>query len=85
MILFCDAAKAVSRPKTIGLFLISIILFLTSCETTAMTHAQWKAEQAKKEAAEKAGVEYKSPSQIKKEVEETRKVVKDVRFEGERK
>ena len=63
------------------LVLVGLICF-TSCETTAMTHSQWKAEQAKKAASEKAGVEYKSPGKIKKEAEETREVVRGMKFQG---
>lgn len=70
--------------RSVKLLPALLCLFFTSCETTAMTHAQWKTEQANKAASEKAGVEYKTPSQIKKEAEETRQAVRDTKFDKEK-
>ncbi len=62
--------------------LILLALSLTGCQAIPMNHAQWEAEQAKRRACEKAGVEYKGPNQIKAEAIETRKAVGGVTFEG---
>jgi hypothetical protein len=70
--------------RPVKLLPLWLCLLFASCETTAMTHAQWKREQANKAASEQAGVEYKSPTQIKKEAEATREAVRDTRFEKEK-
>ena len=57
-----------------------LLLLLSACNAVPMTHGQWLAEQKKRQEYEKAGVEYKSRSQIKAEAVETRKAVDDVKF-----
>lgn len=66
-----------------------VTLFLTAllaaCSTDAMTHAQWKQEQDNRLNAQKAGQPYKSPSEVRAEVDDMRKAVKDTKFDPEAK
>jgi hypothetical protein len=62
------------------LVVVSACFCMGGCITDQMSYSQWQAEQKKRSEMEKAGIEYKSPAQIKKEVEEMRKAVQNVRF-----
>ena len=45
-----------------------------------MTYEEWKQEQAKMKEMKKAGIEYKSPAQIRAEAEEVRKAADEAAF-----
>jgi hypothetical protein len=62
--------------------LVLLLLALSACNAIPMSYAEWQAEQARKRACEAAGIEYKSPRQIREEAIETRKAVGDVNFTG---
>lgn len=64
--------------------LVLLTFALSACHAVPMDYAEWQAEQAKKLACEKAGIQYKSPRQIREEAMETRKEVGDVNFNGAR-
>ncbi len=53
---------------------------LGGCQATPMTYAQWKKEQDDKLAFKKAGLEYKSPAQLKAEATEMKKTGEETSF-----
>jgi hypothetical protein len=71
------ASQMKARLLVPAVLLVSI---LAGCDSTPMTYEQYKKEQADKLAFKRAGQEYKSPSQLKKEAAEMNKTGDETTF-----
>ncbi|MBL9215165.1 MAG: hypothetical protein JNG83_06790 [Opitutaceae bacterium] len=73
---------ALSTPRGILATFAFVVLagFLAGCVSDPMTYEQWKKEQEKKRQATEAGVEYKSPAQIRAEAKSMKEETGDTTF-----
>ena len=81
----CGGLPEVNRARLAGLLVLLVLPFLAGCNATPMTYEGWKEEQAKKVEMEKAGLKYKSPSQIRAEAEEMQKAADEAKFKQDNK
>jgi len=68
----------------VPLYSLMLATLLAGCTTEGMTYAQWQHEQENRRKSEAAGQPYKSPSQLRAEAEEMRKIAAETQFEPKR-
>jgi hypothetical protein len=67
-----------NQPRTVGVLLLACLL--SGCSSVPMNYSQWKKEQEERRKFEQAGLPYKSPSQLRAEAAEMRRVAEETTF-----
>ncbi len=63
------------------LFLFVLLCpFIAGCASVPMTYAEWKKEMDDRQAFERAGLEYKSPAQLRAEAADMRQLADSTAF-----
>jgi hypothetical protein len=75
----------VNERRSIGPALSAVSLLLAGCNAVPTSYAKWKDEQAKPAKFAEAGVPYKSPSEIRAEAEEMRRLSEATPFPAAKK
>lgn len=70
----------VKRKRVIGGIALVACLFSAGCDTVPMSYSQWKKSQDERVKFAQAGIPYKSPSQLREEAAEMRRVGQETTF-----
>ena len=70
------------RPMKVRVLFLFILLspFIAGCSSVPMTYAEWKKEMDDRQAFARAGLEYKSPAQLREEAAEMRQLADSTPF-----
>lgn len=75
-----SVCRQLKARSLIRLPLMTAGLVLAGCQSTPTSYEQWKQEQAERARFAAAGVPYKSPSELRAEAAEMRRISEDVSF-----
>jgi hypothetical protein len=66
--------------RLVGGATLLVSLLTAGCNAVPMTYSQWKQEQEQRAKFAEAGIAYKSPSELRGEAEEMRRIAQDTTF-----